>query len=75
VLTVLYLRDIHHRSDQKLVFAWLVALTAPITAFASAAAPKQWARATTASVVTPSSRDRGGQHPGLVFYFGRGLEY
>ncbi len=76
VLTVLYLRDITTGLVKSLVFAWLVALTGAYYGFRVRGGAEAVGRATTASVVTSIFLVIVADSIlGLVFYFGRGLEY
>jgi len=76
VLTVLYLRDITTGLIKSLVFAWLVALTGAYYGFRVRGGAEAVGRATTASVVTSIFLVIVADSIlGLVFYFGRGLEY
>ncbi|NLP11580.1 ABC transporter permease [bacterium] len=76
VLTVLYLRDITTGLVKSLVFAWLIALTGAYYGFRVRGGAEAVGRATTASVVTSIFLViLADSILGLVFYFGRGLEY
>ncbi|HPI73499.1 MAG TPA: MlaE family lipid ABC transporter permease subunit [bacterium] len=76
VLTVLYLRDITTGLIKSLVFAWLIALTGAYYGFRVRGGAEGVGRATTASVVTSIFLViLADSILGLVFYFGRGLEY
>ncbi len=76
VLTVLWLRDIITGLIKSLVFAWIIALTGAFYGFRVKGGSEAVGRATTASVVASIFLViLADSILGLIFYFGRGLEY
>jgi len=76
VLTVLFLRDILTGLAKSLVFAWIIVLTGAYYGFQVKGGAEGVGRATTASVVTSIFLViLADSILGLIFYFGRGLEY
>jgi phospholipid/cholesterol/gamma-HCH transport system permease protein len=76
VLTVLWLRDIVTGLLKSLVFAWIIVLTGAFYGFRVKGGSEAVGRATTAAVVASIFLViLADSLLGLIFYFGRGLEY